>query len=413
MEILITYCITLLINLIASGLIALILRGIYGKNLTYKIFLWLIPGISIVISNTSIVSKLGGLANPMVVAISTLVGLAVMVGNFILVGKFLIRNLTNISDDISKSVNEVNSASAMVSSSSQALAEGASEHASALEQTSSSLEEMSSMTKQNADNAAQAKAFTAEAKQVVNKVDDQMRRMVTAIQEVTKSSEETGKIIKTIDEIAFQTNLLALNAAVEAARAGEAGAGFAVVADEVRNLAMRAAEAAKNTSSLIENTIVTVKNSHDLTEQTQNAFKENIEISGKIGQLIDEIATASNEQAQGIGQIGKAVAEMDKVVQHTAASAEESASAAEEMNAESIQMKNQVSRLTALIYGTSDVRTGDSPAKARYGKPAAQKSVKSVARKQLPAASQHAAKGKPPVRPEKVIPFDQEDFKDF
>jgi len=258
-----------------------------------------------------------------------------------------------VSNDLNDASEQVAAASSQVAAASQSLAEGASEQASALEETSSSLEEMSSMTKQNADNAGQAKALTAQAKQIVDKVDNQMRHMVTAIQEVTKSSEETGKIIKTIDEIAFQTNLLALNAAVEAARAGEAGAGFAVVADEVRNLAMRAAESAKNTSSLIENTIATVKNSRDLTEQTQNAFKENVEISTKIGQLIDEIAAASSEQAQGIGQIGKAVAEMDKVVQQTAANAEESASAAEEMNAQALQMKHNVGQLVTIIDGDS------------------------------------------------------------
>ena len=259
--------------------------------------------------------------------------------------------IDQIAGDLGDASEQVAAASSQVSSAGQQLAEGASEQASALEETSSSLEEMSSMTKQNADNAAQAKALMSEAKKIVGKVDVQMKNMVTAIQEVTKSSEETGKIIKTIDEIAFQTNLLALNAAVEAARAGEAGAGFAVVADEVRNLAMRAAEAAKNTSSLIENTITTVKNSRDLTQQTQEAFKENMDISTKVGHLVDEIAAASNEQAQGIGQIGKAVAEMDKVVQQTAANAEESASAAEEMNAQAEQMKQYVEKLTAIVEG--------------------------------------------------------------
>jgi len=259
----------------------------------------------------------------------------------------------HVANDLNDASEQVAAASSQVASASQSLADGASEQASALEETSSSLEEMTSMTKQNADNAAQAKTLMSEARQIVEKVDGQMTNMVTAIQGVTRSSEETGKIIKTIDEIAFQTNLLALNAAVEAARAGEAGAGFAVVAEEVRNLAMRAADAAKSTSSLIENTIVTVKHSNELTQQTQHAFGENREITKKVGQLVDEIAAASQEQSQGIDQIGKAVAEMDKVVQQTAANAEESASAAEEMNAQAMQMKNNVGQLMTIVDGSS------------------------------------------------------------
>jgi methyl-accepting chemotaxis protein len=196
---------------------------------------------------------------------------------------------------------QVASASAQITSASHSLAEGTSEQAAGLQETSSSLEEMSSMTSQNADNARQAKTMMGEAQQIVESVNQHMGQMAGAIGEITKSSEETGKIIKTIDEIAFQTNLLALNAAVEAARAGEAGAGFAVVADEVRNLAMRASEAAKNTSALIENTIKAVKKGNELTLATQEAFKRNVGISGKIGKLIDEIAAASQEQAQGVG----------------------------------------------------------------------------------------------------------------
>ena len=261
------------------------------------------------------------------------------------------RPIGQIVHELEDASDQVASASGQVASASQSLAEGASEQASALEETSSSLEEMSSMTRQNADNAAHAQAFMTDALQIINKVDNQMKQMVSAIMDVTKSSEETGKIIKTIDEISFQTNLLALNAAVEAARAGEAGAGFAVVADEVRNLAMRAAEAAKHTAGLIENTITTVKKSRDLTEQTQEAFKENMDISQKVGNLVGEIAAASAEQAQGINQIGKAVAEMDKVVQQTAANAEESASASEEMNAQASQMKAAMARLGKVIDG--------------------------------------------------------------
>ena len=271
---------------------------------------------------------------------------------------FFSRSITRPIEEVISGLNDassqVSSASMQVASSSQALADGSSEQAAAIEETSSSLEEMSSMTKQNAENAAHAKALMSEARAVVNKVDDHVNNMAVAIQEVSQTSEETGKIIKTIDEIAFQTNLLALNAAVEAARAGEAGAGFAVVADEVRNLALRAAEAAKNTSELIENTLATVRKSRDLTEQTQEAFHENVEISRKVGELVDEIAVACQEQAQGIDQISKAVTEMDKVVQETAASAEESSSAAQEMNTQAEQMHHYVEKLIEVVGGTKN-----------------------------------------------------------
>ncbi len=294
------------------------------------------------------------------VAFMTIVGLiflALTAGAVYVLARNITLPIGNIAHDLNEASEQVSSASDQVAQSSQMLAEGATEQASGLEETSSSLEEMSSMTRRNADNAAEAKALMNEIKGIVDKVDKQMNSMTASIQDVTRSSEETGKIIKTIDEIAFQTNLLALNAAVEAARAGEAGAGFAVVADEVRNLAMRSAEAAKNTSELIENTISTVRASRDLTEQTQSAFKENVAISGKVVNLVAEIAAASSEQAQGIGQISKAVAEMDKVVQNTAASAEESASAAEQMHAQAQQMKGYVKHLTDIIHGGADAKS--------------------------------------------------------
>jgi methyl-accepting chemotaxis protein len=276
---------------------------------------------------------------------------AALLGLFL--GFAVTRPINRIVAGLREGADQVASASAQVSSSSQHLAEGASEQASSLEETSASLEEMSSMTKQNADNANQARAMMTEAKGVVEKAKGQMAQLMAAIGEINKSSEETGKIIKTIDEIAFQTNLLALNAAVEAARAGEAGAGFAVVADEVRNLALRAAEAAKNTSSLIEKTIKAVKNGNGITLATQSAFQANAEISGKIGQLVEEIVTASEEQAHGISQVSTAVSEMDRVTQQTAASAEESASAAEELNAQAQQMRGYVEELAAVVNGSA------------------------------------------------------------
>lgn len=260
-----------------------------------------------------------------------------------------ISGLTTSHEEVSRTADQVSSAS-------HSLAEVASEQAATLEETSSSMEEIFAMTKRNADNAGQAKVMVGDAKSIVERVSNNMADMSKAIVEITKTSEETSKIIKTIDEIAFQTNLLALNAAVEAARAGEAGAGFAVVADEVRNLSIRAAEAAKNTGNLIDNTIKAVKIGNELTQKTQEAFKDNITVSGKINQLIDEIATASQEQANGISDVSKAIAEMNGVTQQAAASAEESASASEELNAQAEQMKGHVVDLSAVVGGSTQKR---------------------------------------------------------
>ena len=265
------------------------------------------------------------------------------------------RPINRAIDGLMGSADEVGEESSQVASASQRLAGSASQQAASLEETSSSLEEMSSMTKQSADNANQARAMMNEAKAVFEGANTQMTQLAEAIGQITRSSEETGKIIKTIDEIAFQTNLLALNAAVEAARAGEAGAGFAVVADEVRNLALRAAEAARNTSELIEKTIKAVKNGNEMTASTQEAFRANADLSRKIAQLVDEIAAASQEQAQGIAQVNTAVAEMDRVTQQTAADSEESASAAEEMSAQAVRMRGFIDDLAAVIGGNRRV----------------------------------------------------------
>jgi methyl-accepting chemotaxis protein len=244
---------------------------------------------------------------------------------------------------------QVAAASNQVSTASQSLAQGSAEQAASLEETSSSLEEMSSMTRKNADNAQEADTLAQEAKQVVDRANQAMTELTTSMAEITQAGEETGKIIKTIDEIAFQTNLLALNAAVEAARAGEAGAGFAVVADEVRNLAMRAAEAAKNTANLLESTINKTKQGSELVSRTNAAFLAVAENSDKVGGLISEIAAASSEQAQGINQVNIATTEMDKVTQNNAANAEESAAAAEEMAAQAETMKGFVNDLASMV----------------------------------------------------------------
>ncbi len=264
----------------------------------------------------------------------------------------LTRPVYRIVHALTEGVNQVAAASCQVSSSSQQLAEGASEQAASIEETSSSLEEMSSMTRQNAENANQANQLMAATKETVTRAGQSMENLTVSMGEISKASEETSKIIKTIDEIAFQTNLLALNAAVEAARAGEAGAGFAVVADEVRNLALRAAEAARNTASLIEGTVKKVKEGSELVVKNEQGFREVAANVGKSSELVGEITAASMEQAQGIEQVNKAVNEMDKVVQQNAANAEESASASEEMNSQAEQMKGFVGELKTLIDGS-------------------------------------------------------------
>ena len=294
--------------------------------------------------------------------VGMLLGFLAALGFGMILSRLITRPIDRVVAGIEEGANQVAAAAGEVAQASQYLAEGTSRQASSLEETSSSLEEMSSMTKQNADNAAQAKIMMEQAKRVIEKASAQMNDMVGAISEISKSSEETSKIIKTIDEIAFQTNLLALNAAVEAARAGEAGAGFAVVAEEVRALALRSAEAAQSTSSLIENTITVVHKGSALTLSTQEAFKENVDTSGKIAQLVDEIAAASAEQAQGILQVNAAIAEMDKVTQQEAATAEQSASASEELSAQAQQMKAFIGELNLLVKGISNEPIGNRTA---------------------------------------------------
>lgn len=266
-------------------------------------------------------------------------------------GRSIISTLKRVISGLQNSSEQTAAASAQVSSASQVLAEGASEQAAGIQETSSSVEEMASMTKKNAESADQANKLMIETSKVVEEADRAMKELIQSMGDISATSEETAKIIKTIDEIAFQTNLLALNAAVEAARAGEAGAGFAVVADEVRNLAMRAAEAAKNTANLIEESVKKIKNGSEIVSRTNEAFEKVAVSSKKVAELMAEIAAASHEQAQGIEQINKAVSEMDKVVQKNAASAEESASAAEEMNSQAEAMKGFVSELIALVGG--------------------------------------------------------------
>ena len=292
-------------------------------------------------------------------------------------------------------------ASDHLSSTSQALAEATSSQASSLEETSASMEEMASMTRQNADNATQADGMMEDAGQIIKTAASSMTELRQAIDKINKASDETAKIVKTIDEIAFQTNLLALNAAVEAARAGEAGAGFAVVADEVRNLAMRAAEAAKNTSQLIESNINDIKASSQLVVNTDEAFGRVRESSVKVGELVGEISAASQEQAQGIGQVNQALSNMDKTTQENAATAEESAAATEELKGQTFGMMRLISDLAGYVGASfSKSETQDT---ASFNQPSGSSKPKRLETTQPKAAA----------KAQKAIPLEQDDFEDF
>ena len=302
-----------------------------------------------------------------------IIGLALGTIIAIVSALWIVRSITGplnrIIGGLTEGADQVASAAGQVSSASQSLAEGATEQAAGLEETSSSLEEMSSMTKQNADNAQQANSLAAEARKAAGTGSESMGRMSCAIDEIQKSSDETAKIIKVIDEIAFQTNLLALNAAVEAARAGEAGKGFAVVAEEVRNLAMRSAEAAKNTASMIEESVKNANNGVEIAGEVSKVLQEIVEGVTKTTELVGEIAAASQEQAQGINQVNTAVNQMDKVTQQNAANAEESASASEELSAQAESMQQVVQELVTLVGGAAAGTVQRSSRRVSTGRP--------------------------------------------
>jgi methyl-accepting chemotaxis protein len=339
--------------------------------------------------------------------------LAVVAGSLfsVILSRSITKPINQIISGLSISAEQVASVSNQVTSSSQQLAQGSSEQASNLEETSASLEEMASMTRQNAENATKTDKLMDEAKSMVLDGVASMKSVSAAIEAIRRSTYETTKIIKTIDEIAFQINLLALNAAVEAARAGDAGRGFAVVADEVRNLARRSAEAARNTAGLIEGSQKNAESGVQASARMAESLDKIQESALKVAGLLAEITAASRQQAQGIEQVNVAVSEMDKVVQHNAAGAEESASAAQELSAQAQELNMLVVELTELVRGSEAAAHAGNRIPPHGG--ARVVSLHHPDPTQLLNSPPIAGGDRKPTTPEKAIPLDDHELKQF
>ncbi len=309
-------------------------------------------------------------------------------GDFGRIQEVLNRAMDNLEESlkyVSVSAEQVAAASSQIGVGSQTMAQGASEQASGLQEVASSLQEVASMAGQNVANAQESRTLADSAEQVARQGVDSMRRLSEAIARIKSSSDETAKIVKTIDEIAFQTNLLALNAAVEAARAGEAGKGFAVVAEEVRSLAMRSAEAAKSTANLIEGSVRNADEGVQINGEVLSNLEEINRQVEKVREGVIEIATASQQQSEGIEQLNRAVEQISQVTQQAAANAEESASAAEELTGQAEQM--------ASLAGQFELRQTGTDRRSPRARPAGQASRAGS----VPVAAAKARKNGPAI----------------
>jgi methyl-accepting chemotaxis protein len=298
--------------------------------------------------------------------------------------------LRTLTESLATAAAEVNSASSQIASQSHSLAQGASEQAASLEETSASSEEINSMARKNTDNSRETAQLLTRSHEKVIQANHHLDQMVVSMDHINESSNKISKIIKVIDEIAFQTNILALNAAVEAARAGEAGMGFAVVADEVRSLAQRSAQAAKDTATLIEDSIAKSGEGKAKVDQVALAIQAVTEDSARVKVMVDEVSLGSEEQSRGIDQIGRSIAQMEQVTQTSAASAEESAAAAEELSAQSEMLKDILGELQELVEG---VGAGKASTKRRLTPPAPSSSA-------AKARSQFTQPVRVPARPQ-------------
>lgn len=317
-----------------------------GPDETIEGWLWLSQDRSIELAAENRIKMISALLVVLVVAGS-------LMGTIIVIRKSIIMPVLSVVDNLRGSGKTIASLAEQVSSASQTIADGSSQQAASTEETSASLEEISSMTTVNADSASTADALIKTTSQLITEGNSSMGQLIQAMEGIASASDKTLKVVETIDSIAFQTNLLALNAAVEAARAGEAGAGFAVVADEVRNLAMNAAQSARETNRLISETVDKIKEGQGVAKTTAVTFSSIVEKSGKISVLISEIALACRQQATGMGQINQAMHEIDSVTQSNVALAEESAAIATDMTSQADMVNGNIINLSTIIGRSS------------------------------------------------------------
>ena len=327
--------------------------------------------------------------------VQALVGILLVVGLVMssLVSWFLVRGINRSMDTVIKGLTEaarqVTGASGQVAASSQSLASGSSEQAANLEETSSTLEEIASMTQTNMENTAKVEQMANAAQDNARLGEEAMGNMAKRIGDIKNSSDQTAKIIKTIDEIAFQTNLLALNAAVEAARAGDAGRGFAVVAEEVRNLALRSAQAAKDTSNLIEESQQRAEQGVQASGEVQTLLQKILQGVEQVTAVVGDVSASAKEQSRGVAQINKAVAQMDQITQSNASNAEENAAAAEELSSQAATMLSYVSDLSQVVMGKGSEEHG----KGENGNGASR-----------PSSAGSTAQHRAPARPARGLP---------
>jgi methyl-accepting chemotaxis protein len=338
--------------------------------------------------------------------IVVLVAFAISILLAIMIIRSITRSITQSVTSIRDGAMQITSASDQVASSSSSLAQGASEQASSVEEVSATLEESTAINTQNTDNARQADILARNANDSAKIGYQKGEELSKSMHAITESAAKISGIIKAIDQIAFQTNLLALNAAVEAARAGEHGLGFAVVADEVRNLAQRAASAAKETSDIIEEVVGQIKEGNEIAHATHTSFKEIVEQSKKVSDLIGEISIAGKEQSEGMAQINQAMGQVDQVTQQVAANSEEAAAAAEELNAQATSMMETV-RILAKMVGMES----DAPMMIQKKKPIHQMEIrKPVTMQKKPSMTKSTSSTN---RAEEIFPLHEDDLKEF